>query len=244
MKIKRVAIVTGATQGLGRATAVFLAKLGYAIGVNYRTHRTLAQATLREVQKVGTGILVQSDVTNAADSLVKRVMKKFGRVDVLINNVGDFHYKTLDDTTVDEWNAVIINNLTSVFAMTTAVLPIMRTQREGRVICYAAAGADRGVTRSRTVPYDIAKAGVLSLARYLAREEAAHGVTINCISPGVLETSIAKNNIVPPTGRYVQIEDILKTIAFCLDSPTLTGANIEVSGGWDPGENKKSSPGN
>ncbi|MEK7158390.1 MAG: SDR family oxidoreductase [Patescibacteria group bacterium] len=234
MKPKKVAIVTGATKGLGRATAVFLASRGYAVAVNYRASRVNAETTLREGEKIGNGILIQADVTKQSQAIVDRVMKEWGRVDVLVNNVGNFHYKTLGQTTAEEWNEVFESNLTSVFGMTQAVLPIMRKQHFGRVICYAAAGADRGITRARTIPYDIAKAGVLALVRHLAYEEAARGITVNCISPGVLETSVAKQGILPPIGRYIQFEDILRTIAFYLDSPAVTGANIEVAGGWDP----------
>lgn len=232
---KPVAIVTGATRGLGRETAIFLAQRGFCVVVNYRKSARLAEQTLSQVKKYSEGMLIKADVTRDAKGLVKKVLYAYKRIDVLVNNVGDFVYKNFDDITMAEWNRVIENNLTSVFAMTQAVLPSMRKRTFGRVINFAATGARDSVIRDRTVPYDLAKQSVLSLTQYLAKKEIMHGITINCVSPGILETSRPGHKYALPIGRRLSPKnDILPVIALLLQNEAMTGANIDVSGGWDP----------
>ncbi len=232
---KPVAIVTGATRGLGRDTAIFLAQRGFCVVVNYRKSTSLAEQTLSHVKKYSEGILIKADITKEADKLVKKTLQKYKRVDVLVNNVGDFVYKTFDRLSIEEWNRVMENNLTSVFAMTQSVLPAMRKKHFGRIINFAATGASHSVIRDRTVPYDLAKQSVLSLTQYLAKQEIRHGITINCISPGILETSLPGRKHTLPIGRRLSPKkDILPVIDLLLKQEAITGANIDVSGGWEP----------
>ncbi|MBM2826212.1 MAG: short-chain dehydrogenase/reductase [Dehalococcoidia bacterium] len=230
----KVALVTGSAKGLGAAMAIALASHGAKVAVHYRTSKKEAEETVQAIEKYVEGpLLVQGDVTDEKDAqrLIATVTETFGRLDILVNNVGNFLFKPMEETESWEFRDVIESNLYSVFYMTKAGLPIMREQRYGRIISFGNVGAEKLPIRPNTTPYFIAKAGVLTLTKILAQEEAKWGITINAISPGILETS--QVTLPVPIGRAAAFSDIINALLFLLkeESSYITGANIEVSGG-------------
>ncbi len=233
----KIALVTGAAKNLGRAIAVELAKQDAQVAIHYHTSKKEAEITLKEVQKYTDGIIVQADITSPQEvaTMIKTIEVKLDPVDILINLVGNFIFEPITSTSFEEFQDVIASNLYSTFLCSQAVIPNMKKERWGRIINFGCAAAESLTIRKNTTPYYIAKTGVLMLTKVLAHEYAKYGITINSISPGILETSIAKPKT--PTGKYAQFIDIINVINFILkeESSYINGANIEVSGGWRPG---------
>ncbi len=233
-KIEKVALVTGSARGLGKHIAIELARQGYVISLNYCSSENDAKETLSEAQKHSPkSIMIKADVTdeNQVRSMIQQIATRFGRLDVLINNVGNFIYKPLSETTSNEFLYIVTNNLQSVFLCTKYALPIMRKNGYGRVISFGSSGCDRLLVRKFTTPYYIAKTGVLLLTKAMATDEAKYGITLNTISPGILESSVVKHPA--PARREARFEDITNAVLFLLSekSDYVNGANIEVSGG-------------
>ncbi len=230
----KVALVTGSAKGLGRATALALAKEGCIAVVNYLSSKKDTENTISEIRKFSPkSFSIRADVTKEkeAKEMIGKIHRAFGRLDILVNNVGNFIYKPLSEVSVREWEDVISNNLHSAFYCSKYALPAMRKNRYGRIINLGCAGCDRLTIRKYTTPYYIAKTGVWMLTKALALEEAKHGITANLISPGILESSIVKHPV--PGGRLAKFSDIVNAVLFILDekSDYINGANIEVSGG-------------
>lgn len=229
----KVALVTGSAKGLGAAIALALAKAGCIIIVNYLHSEGQAQATLNKIKPYSPdSISLRADVTisSEAKELIGTIVQRFGRIDILINNVGDFLFKPLASTSTKEFESVLSSNLSSVFICTQAALPHMRKNRYGRIISFGSCGCDRILVRKNTTAYYIAKSGVYALSKAIAMEEAGHNITSNIISPGILETSAVKHPV--PVGRVGKPEDIINAVLFLLDerSAYISGANIEVAG--------------
>lgn len=230
-----IALVTGAAKGLGAAIAVHLAQQGYTVVVHYRSSEKDAERTLSAVSTYSSdSTMIPADVANATDiqKMVRVIAHRYGRLDVVVHTVGTFLYRKLADTRVEDWQDVMRTNLQSSFILSQAVMPIMQKQQYGRVIFFGCAGADRMVTHLHTTPYYIAKTGVVMLTKQLASEQAAHGITVNCISPGILESSVA--DAPTPTGRRIPFAPVLHTISLLLqeENQYINGANIEIADGW------------
>lgn len=230
----KVALITGSAKGVNAAIAIELAKQGANVVIHYRTSKKEADQTYQTIKQYSkSNLLVRGDVTKEEDvrSIIKRVEHKFGRLDILINGVGNFIFKPINQTSSQEFKDVLESNLHSVFLMTKHALPLMRRQKYGRIINFGNVSAQHLPTRPNTTPYIIAKAGVISLTRTLAQEEAKNGITVNTISPGILESSVVK--LKTPIGRPAKFADIINAVLFLLkkESSYITGANIEVSGG-------------
>ena len=240
----RVALVTGASRGIGKGIALALAAEGAKIILAYRANRTAAQNAMKQIQARGVDVLaVQADVTvpEKAQALVEAGIERFGRIDALVNNVGDFRWKPVAETTVEEWHALIASNLLSVFYMCRQVLPQMRRQRWGRIVNMGSAGADRAFGQGKLSAYSAAKAAVVAFTRSLAVEEARHGITVNVVSPSIIddkEMTVAEAQRVRdprfPIGRPPTIEDIAAAVRFFVseESGYITGQVLAVSGGW------------
>jgi 3-oxoacyl-[acyl-carrier protein] reductase len=233
----KVALVTGAAKNLGRAIAINLAKQGASVAVHYHKSKKESHATLKEINKYSRGILVSGDVTLESDvaTIFRTVESSLGPVDILINLVGNFIFEPISDTTFVKFQDVIGSNLYSTFLCCKRAIPPMRKIHWGRIINFGCAGADGITIRKNTTPYYVAKTGVIMLTKVLASEVAEDHVTVNTISPGILETSVAKPPT--PTGRFATFEDIINSVNFLLkeESQYINGANIEVAGGWRPG---------
>ncbi|PIW36489.1 MAG: bifunctional dihydropteridine reductase/dihydrofolate reductase TmpR [Candidatus Kerfeldbacteria bacterium CG15_BIG_FIL_POST_REV_8_21_14_020_45_12] len=233
--MKRVAVVTGAAKGVGAAIAKRLVTADLAVVIHYHTSEADAKKTLAQLRRVNPDCaMLPANLreTKQAEQLINLVMERYGRIDLLINNVGNFIYKPLARTSIEDWNDVIETNLTATFSLCQAVLPQMRQQKYGRIVNVGQVDAARMVIRPKTTPYAIAKTGVVMLTKQLAFDNAKFGIRVNAISPGIVETSVVK--LKTPTGTLVPVEDIANAVAYLVadESTQVNGANLEVANGF------------
>jgi 3-oxoacyl-[acyl-carrier protein] reductase len=241
---QRVALVTGGSRGIGKGIAMSLGRAGARVALSYRSNKAAAQNTLRQLQATGCECFaVEADATDAAqsESLVNSVTEKFGRLDVLINNVGIFNWGTVAETTLEEWRRVLDSNLLSVFYTSKAALPSMRRQRWGRIINLGAVGAERAFGQATISAYTAAKAAVVAFSRSLALEEAKNGITVNVVNPPNIddkELSVEEARRMRdarfPVGRPPSADDIAETVKFLASDAAdyVTGQVLSISGGW------------
>jgi len=238
----RVALVTGASRGIGAAIAKALAAEGAAVAVNYVRNQALADAVASEIEREGgTARVFQANVADEGQctTLVNDVIAAFGRVDILINNAGiteDAWFRKMDYLS---FNRVVDTNLGSVFAMMKAVIPNMESHGWGRIVNVSSfVGQTGNLTQAN---YAAAKAGMLGLTKVVALEYATKGITINAVAPGFIETEMI-TVIAPkiqemllariPMGRWGQPEEIAKAVVFLVrDGSYITGACLNVNGG-------------
>jgi len=239
-----VALVTGASRGIGKEIALTLGRAGARVAVSYRTHHVAAQKVLSDLQGLGTeGWALATDVTDAARAreLTDSVVRQFGRLDVLVNNVGDFEWKPVLESTVEEWHAILASNLYSVFYMSKSALPVMRRQRWGRIVNLGAVGAERAFGQAKISAYSAAKAGMVAFSRSLALEEARHGITVNVVNPPIIDnTEISREEAQRiadarfPVGRPATAQDVAEAVKFFAseEAEFITGQVVNISGGW------------
>ena len=186
----KVFLVTGSGTGLGAVLATAAARAGARVVLNCRHDTKRAEALAADLKKAGSeACAVKADVTAAegARQLVEEATKAFGRVDVLVNTVGAFEWKTVAEMDPGEWRAVMASNLDSVYHVSRLVLPGMREHRFGRIVNFGEVGAERTAAHPRVAAWAAAKAGVVAFSKALALEEARYGITVNVVCPGVLE---------------------------------------------------------
>ena len=192
--IRPVALVTGASRGLGREIAVAFARDGYDVAVHYNTKLDDAKATVKLVEGAGaSAFVVKADVSKSAqvDAMMKSVDKHFGRLDVLVNNAGLVRNRPIARMSDEEWTDVVAGNLDGSFYCTRAALPILRRRRAGAILFMSSYAAPRGARGAAN--YSAAKAGVISLMKSLALEEGANGIRTNAILPGFHVTDINRD---------------------------------------------------
>jgi len=236
----RMALVTGASRGIGRAIAIGLAQAGCFILLNYRNRHADAESTLAELQGLGgRGELCPFDVVDAAASekAIASILEKHGRIDVLINNAGIRHDALMVFMQPEHWSQVINTNLNSFFNVTKPVVKQMALNRWGRIVSIASTAGQTGVAGQ--VNYSAAKAGLIGASRSLAREVAKRGVTVNVVAPGFIETDmmagLPREAILEqiPAARLGKPEEVAAAAAFlCSDAAGyITGAVLNVNGG-------------
>jgi len=234
----RIALVTGASRGIGRAAALALAKAGADVAVNFQHRETDAQAACREIEGAGRRALaIQADVSKSAEvaRLVEAVEKGFGGIDILVNNAGIGRPQPLPDITEQDWDEVLAVNLKSMFLVTQAVLPGMRQRRWGRIINLSSVAAQLGGVIGPH--YAASKAGAVGLTHSYAALLAKEGITANAIAPALVETEMittnpkARPNIVP-LGRYGTVEEVADVVVMLASNGYITGQTISVNGGW------------
>ena len=231
------ALVTGSAKGIGRAFVLALAKEGYDVAVHYRSSRHEAEAVAAEAASHGVkSILLQADVTqpDEAQGLVREAHEKLGGLDVLINNVGDYHRVTLEEHRVEDWLEMFASNLHSTFYTSQAAVPLMRAAGGGRILNLGYAGAELLKARPSIVAYSAAKTGVILYSKALAKTEAAHGITVNVLAPGIMENSVDVPDELP-MGRAGSFGDLVAAALYLLspEAAYVTGAVLEVAGGWN-----------
>ena len=231
-------LVTGSARGLGRHIALRLGLDGHEVVVHYRSSRRDAESAVSLVREAGgRAHSVRADVTipGEVQAMAELIRTEVGGLDALVNNVGQFIVKSLDDLTVEEWDAQIASTVSATFYVSKAMLPMLR-QRGGRIINISDSGADRLSARPRTLPYYVGKTGILMLTKTMAVTEAQYGITVNAILPGILENSEPRPPLARiPARRYGSFDDVGDAIRFLIGegSDYVSGSFIQVGGGWN-----------
>ena len=240
----RIALVTGGSRGIGAEIALSLGRAGASVAIAYRTNRIAAQRVEASLQALGTSALAcQTDVTDPGrvQELIQAVVNRFGRLDILVNNVGDFRWHEVVDAPVDEWRSIMDSNLFSVFYASKYALPVMRSARWGRVINLGAVGAERAFGQARISAYAAAKSAMVAFSRSLALEEARYGITVNVVNPPIMsEAALSREEAARmrdarfPAGRPPSTDDIAAAVRFFAseEASFITGQVLNVAGGW------------
>ncbi len=237
----RVAIVTGASRGIGRVVARRLGAAGAAVVAAAREHH--AEAAAAEIRSAGgRAVAVSVDVTDPAriDAMVRAALDAFGRVDVLVNNAGIARDRLALRMTLADWDAVVTTNLTAAFTCARAVLRPMLKQRSGRIISVGSVVGQMG--NAGQVNYAASKAGLVGFSKALAREVASRGITVNVVAPGMIETDMtaavgksAHSAMLTqiPLGRLGTADEVAAAVCFLAsdESAYITGHVLAVNGG-------------
>ena len=239
----QVALVTGGSRGIGRATAIALAAEGANVVINYTSNADAAKAVATECEKHGVKTLVvQADVSQVAEAqrLVKAAEEAFGKVDILVNNAGINRDRTIARMAPEDWDLVIQTDLSSAFYCTNAAVGGMRERKYGRIINISSIQGQQGAVGLAN--YSAAKAGMVAFTKTAARELARDNITANAICPGYVETDMIsglsdeiKATLVSriPLGRFGRPEEVAETVVFlCKPSGDFyTGAQMNMNGG-------------
>lgn len=240
---RRVALVTGASRGIGRACALRLARDGHDLVVHYHQRKDAAEATRRDVEKAGARAwVVQADLSQPAEvkKAWREVQSHVAGVDVLVNNAGEYPRKYLHEITGDEWRHTLDTNFSSMFWLTQLAAPHMIEKEWGRVVNLSSILGLRGSRHG--VHYASSKAAVLGLTKSLALELAAHKITVNAVAPGVIDTDITaldtpeqrqKRLKQIPLGRVGRPEEVAAVVGFLAGDAAayVTGQTLHVNGG-------------
>ncbi|RZT22976.1 3-oxoacyl-[acyl-carrier-protein] reductase [Fictibacillus sp. BK138] len=236
-------LITGASRGIGRAIALYFAKNGAKVAVNYSGNEAKANEVVEEIKaNGGTAFAIKADISSSEDvtNMVKSVIDEFGSLDVLVNNAGITRDNLLMRMKEEDWDAVINTNLKGVFLTTKAVTRQMMKQRNGRIINIASIVGVSG--NAGQANYVAAKAGVIGLTKTTAKELSSRGITVNAIAPGFIETDMTgkleegiKEDMLRniPLARFGQPDDIAAAAAFLASdsSSYITGQTLHVDGG-------------
>ena len=234
---QRIALVTGASRGIGKAVALMLAQAGADVAVNYHERAEEARAVVEVIRALGRrAIAIGADVSSAAAvaAMTQAIAGQLGPVDILVNNAGIGLIRSIDALTEAEFDATLAVNLKSVFLCTQAVLPHMRARRWGRIVNISS-GAARG-GGGIGVHYNASKAGMEGLTRGYAARLAAEGVTVNAVAPSLIETdmmSARRDEYVKriPLGRMGTPEEVAQAVLMVVGNPYMTGQTVQLNGG-------------
>lgn len=232
------ALVTGSARGIGRALALALAEDGYDVAIHYRSSRDEAEEAADSARSFGgSATTLQADVTDfeQARDLVTAAHAAFGRLDVLINNVGNYRKGPLPDFEIDAWRDMLDSNLNATFYTCRSAVPLMRSAGGGRIVNIGYAGSELVKARPAIAAYGIAKTGVILYSKALARSVARDGITVNVLSPGVMENSVTKPIEEIPMRRAGTLGELIAAARYLLspEARYTTGVTIEVAGGWN-----------
>ena len=239
----KVALITGGAKGIGRGVALDLAARGWSVAICYRTSAREADQVIDGVKQTGNaGLALQCDVSKrqAAVELVERVHQEFGRIDALINGAGPYHRVSLLQETNAGWHDMFDNNLHPVFYLTQAVVPIMKTQKWGRIVSFSMANAEQLIAQPQLTAHYITKVSLLALSRSFAKLIAPDGITMNCVSPGFIDSGSAPKEELDrmvkmiPAGYVGSVDDAVAAVRYLLSDEAryVNGANIQLSGAW------------
>ncbi len=239
----KVALVTGASRGIGKATAIRLAREGVDVAIHYHRAADLAEGVCDHVRATGRRALpVQADITDrtAVTDMVARVENELGPIDLLVNNAGDSRGVEFEALTPEHWDRIVAVNLTGPFNVIWAVKDSMMERKFGRIVNISSIAAL--AVRPYYLPYAAAKAGVLSLTKSCCEPFARHNIRINAVAPGAIETDmlhdapdemVERLRAATPLGRLGEPEEMANVITFLLseEASYLTGTTVVASGG-------------
>lgn len=242
--MKKTVVITGASKGIGAATAILFAEKGYNVVINYNESFESASLLCRSLVSNGYSVVTQkANVANRLETeiLVKETLYKFGNIDVLINNAGIAYQGLITDTDEVDFDRIMDVNLKGVFNCCKSVVPTMISQKSGRIINISSMWGQVGA--SCEVAYSAAKAGVIGLTKALAKELAPSGITVNAIAPGMIETNMIGNLTVDeitdfvetvPLGRMGTPDEIASAAYFLASDSAdyITGQVLGINGGY------------
>jgi 3-oxoacyl-[acyl-carrier protein] reductase len=232
----KIALVTGASRGIGRAIAIALARCGVDVAVNYRAQKGEAQVTVREITSQGRRAMdAQADVSRSPEvaHMVANIERDLGPVDILVNNAGIALHQNIEETREADWDEVLAVNLKSVFLVTQAVLPGMRRRHWGRIINISSGAAQTGGVVG--LHYTASKAGVEGLTRAYASRLVKEGITVNAVAPALIATDMTpdteslRKRI--PLGRMGQVDEVAEAVILLARNEYMTGQTIHLNGG-------------
>ena len=236
--MEKIVLVTGASRGIGREIAKELAQKGYKVIANYNKSREEAEKLQQENKNIE---IYKADVSKREEvsKMVQEVIKKYGKIDILINNAGISQEKLFTDVTDEDWNTMINNNLYSVFCVTQEVLPNMLSRKQGCIINISSIWGMVGAS-CETI-YSVAKAGIDGMTKSLAKELGLSNIRVNSIAPGCIDTDMNKNLTEQeiqdleqeiPLGKIGKTIDIAKCVNWLIEDEYTTGQVISINGGW------------
>jgi len=238
----QIALITGASRGIGRACAIELAKNGAKIVINYTNNREAAESCKTEIENLGSeAIIVQANVSipSDAEKLVTTAEEHFGKIDILVNNAGINRDRTVQRMSVEEWQTVIETDLSSMFYCTNSTVTGMRDRGYGRIINMSSIIGQMGNLGQSN--YAAAKAGMIAFTKSAAKELARFGITVNAVCPGFIATDMVealdeniKEQLIAqiPAGRFGTAEEVAATVRFlCTEGSFYTGAQMSLNGG-------------
>jgi 3-oxoacyl-[acyl-carrier protein] reductase len=234
----KVALVTGASRGIGRAAARALAEAGASVIVNYLSHAAEAEEVADSIRRLGgQALAVQADVRRQDDvrRLVETTTLELGPVGILVNSAGITRPQPLSQITEQDWDDILAANLKSSFLVTQAALETMRARRWGRIIMISSVAAHLGGVVGPH--YAASKAGMIGMAHFYARALAKECITVNTISPALIETEMVRMNPnarpdLIPVGRFGQPNEVADVVVMLAGNGYITGQTIHVNGGW------------
>jgi 3-oxoacyl-[acyl-carrier protein] reductase len=239
----KVALVTGGSRGIGRATCLAFAAQGANVAVHYHAHEDAARTVVEQIHEMGSNAhAIQADLgqQQAPESLIKQVLDQFNRIDILVNNAGEMTRAAVSDLPDEMWNRTLAVNLTAVFRCIRACVPSMIAQKWGRIINVSSQAAYTG--SANHAHYAASKAGLAGFSYSLTKELGPHGITVNMVAPGRIVTDLIAGSIKDreqewlkqtPLGRLGQPEEVAAAIVFLASEGAsyITGSTIHVNGG-------------
>ncbi len=238
----QVAVVTGASRGIGRACAIELANHGASVVINYLSNQEAADSCAQAVEATGAkALIVQADVSKAdeAQKLIEAAEAEFGQIDILVNNAGVNRDRTIARMSDEQWDEVISTDLSSMFYCTNAAVGGMRERNYGRIINMASIIGQMGNVGQAN--YAAAKAGMIAFTKSAAKELARNNITVNAVCPGFVATEMVsaldeeiQQNLISqiPLGRFGTAEEVATTVRFlCTEGSFYTGAQLSLNGG-------------
>src|ERR1700730_10714870 len=237
----RVAVVTGASRGLGRAAAARLHERGASVAVNVRS-RERAELLAKEIGERAFAVPGDVAADAAPDEIARRTLERVGRIDILVNNAALPLSTRFPDLSADEWRRAFEVNLTAPFLMTKTVLPAMRAQHYGRIINISSS-AGRMVSTLGGAHYTASKAGLLGLTRAAAKELGRYGITVNAVCPGLIDTELTREHATAeelerhargfPIPRLGTAQEVADLVCFLASERAgyITGASVDINGG-------------
>lgn len=243
MNKQHTAIITGASGGIGSAIALKLAKMGYNIVIHYNKNRTIAEKILAQIKELSNGILVQSDlsIVENSEQLYKEAVNHFGTVDTIVCASGVAHYDSFESLSVSDYRSVTDINLGSQMMLISKALPSMRKHSYGRIVVISSIWGEVG--SSWEVLYSTTKSALIGMCKALSKEVAPSGITVNAITPGVIDTAMLDRFSMQdkklllediPAGRFGQADEVASLVSFLCseDASYITGETIGINGGF------------